>query len=195
MKKIFLMLLILPAACFAQQKKQWITNYWLSTNLSLLYSVQKRGTAASVDVGRNFSSGFKLGAGYSFLQLNENANVDVINAYLEKSIDTKTKALFFFAKPGIAIPKKTKTMASKISPYEYEDKKNGLNMQFGTGIRLKVKRHSFFLSAGYNITKYSITTKEYLLPVNPYNPFIDAPIFHNYKFSYSNILVNIGFTL
>jgi hypothetical protein len=68
-------------------------------------------------------------------------------------------------------------------------------MQFGTGIMWKVKRHSFLLSAGYNITKYSIITKEYVVPVNPYNPFIDAPIFHNYKLSYTNILVNIGFTL
>jgi hypothetical protein len=195
MKKIFLMMLIFPATCFAQQKKHWIDNYWLSTNLSLLYSVQKRGTAASIDVGRNFSPGFKAGAGYSFLQLDENTNVDVISAYLEKSIDTKTKALFFFAKPGVAIPKKTKTIASKISPYEYDNKKNGLNMQFGTGIMWKVKRHSFLLSAGYNITKYSIITKEYVVPVNPYNPFIDAPIFHNYKLSYTNILVNIGFTL
>jgi hypothetical protein len=116
MKKIFLMMLIFPATCFAQQKKHWIDNYWLSTNLSLLYSVQKRGTAASIDVGRNFSPGFKAGAGYSFLQLDENTNVDVISAYLEKSIDTKTKALFFFAKPGVAIPKKTKTIASKNKP-------------------------------------------------------------------------------
>jgi hypothetical protein len=195
MKKLFLVIIILPTICFAQQKKQWLDKYWLSTNLSLLFSVEQKGTAANVDIGKTFKHGLKVGLGYSFLQFDINTKVDVVNAYLEKSIDTKSKALFFFAKPGIAIPKKIEILATKISPYEYNSKKNGFNIQLGSGIRWKVKRHSFFLSAGYNITNYSFTTKEFVRPVNPYNPFVDDPIIHNYKWRYSNILVNLGFTL
>lgn len=195
MKKIILIIFILPSICFAQQKKHWVDDYWLSANVSLLYSIEKRGSAASIDFGRNFKHGFKAGVGYSFLQQNINTKVDVINAYLEKSIDTKRNALFFFAKPGIAIPKKSELIAAKISPYEYDTKKNGLNLQLGSGIRWKVNRHSFFLNAGYNITKYSIITKQYIMPINPYNPFVDDPIIHKYKWTYNNILVNIGFTL
>jgi hypothetical protein len=195
MKKIILILLLLPTIIFAQQKKQWIDNYWLSTNLSLLFSTEKRGTAISVDIGRNVKHNFKIGLGYSFLLLDVDTKVDVINAYLEKSINAKNNALFFFVKPGIAIPKKAEMLASKISPYQYEHKKNGFNIQLGSGIRWKVNRHSFFMSAGYNITNYSFTTKEYVQPVNPYNPFVEDAILHNYKWSYSNIFVNLGFTL
>ena len=195
MKNIFLLILLLPNFCAAQKKKNWINDYWFSTNLSLLHSIEKRGASLNFDVGKNFIHNFKIGAGYSFLLLDLDTRVDVINAYFEKSIDTKNNALFFFAKPGIAIHKNTLNLASKISPYEYMGKKNGFNFQIGSGIRWKVKRHSFFLSAGYNFTNYSFTTKEYIQPVNPYNPFVEDAIIHNYKWSYSNILVNLGFTL
>ncbi len=195
MKYIFLIALLLPNFCEAQKKKNWINDYWFSTNISLLHSIKKRGNALSFDVGKNFKHNSKIGVGYSFLLLDLDTKVDVINAYFEKSIDTKNNALFFFAKPGLAIPKNTLTLASKISPFEYVGKKNGFNFQFGSGIRWKVKRNSFFLSAGFNFTNYSFTTKEYLQPVNPYNPFEENFVLHNYKWNYSNILVNLGFTL
>jgi hypothetical protein len=196
MKKILLFFLVLfPTLCLAQKKKSWVKDYWVSTNLSLLHSIEKRGAGISFDAGRNLKYGIKIGAGYTFLQFDLITKIDVINAYLEKGIDGKNNALFFFAKPGIAIPKKAKQIAVKYSPYEYEDKKNGLNLLLGSGIRWKVKRHSFFLSAGYNITKYSFTAKESVLAVNPYNPFVENPIIHIYKLSNNNVIVNIGFTL
>jgi hypothetical protein len=177
------------------QKKNWIDKYWLSTNISLLFSNDKRGTGLSIDAGRNFKHGIRLGAGYSFLQFDENKKVDIVNAYIEKSIDTDKRSLFFFAKPGIAMPNKAKTLASKISFYEYRDAEAGLNLQLGTGIRWKIKRHSYFLSAGYNITQYSFNTTEKLRFVNVFIPETFEEVIHNYKFSYNKILINIGFTL
>jgi len=195
MKISFIILLIFPMICFAQQKKHWVDNYWLSTNLSLLYSIENLGNAAAIDIGRSFKHGFKIGAGYNFVQFDEDTKVDVVNAYFEKSIDTKTKSLFFFAKPGIAIPKKAKILSNKISPYEYVAKKNGFNFQVGSGIRWKIKRHSFFLNAGYNITNFSFDTREFIMPVNPFNPFVEEPIMHNYRLNYKKIFMSIGFTL
>jgi hypothetical protein len=195
MKKVIIIILLSPIFCTAQQKNHWIDNYWFSTNLSLLHSIEKRGAGISFDVGRNINNICKAGLGYTFIQFDLNTQVDVVNVYLEKSIDAKRNALFFFAKPGIAIPKKAMVLADKISPYEYEGKKSGFNIQLGSGIRWKVKRHSFFLSAGYNKTNFSFTAIQFVQPVNPYNPFIDDPINHTYKLSYSNIIVNLGFTL
>ena len=195
MKKILVILFIFPCICFAQQKKHWIDHYWLSSNLSLLYTYENRATAASIDVGRNFKPGLKLGAGYGFIHFDENTKVNIVNAYFEKSIDTKNRALFFFAKPGLAIVKKAKSLSNKLSPYEYVTKKNGLNVQIGSGIRWKIKRHSFFLNGGYNVTNFGFVTKQYVLPVNPYNPFVEEPIIHNYKLNYKNIFMSLGFTL
>ena len=108
---------------------------------------------------------------------------------------SKNKALFFFAKPGLAIVKKAKSLSNKLSPYEYINKKNGLNVQIGSGIRWKIKRHSFFLNGGFNVTNFSFLTKQFVIPVNPYNPFIEEPILHTYKLNYKNIFFSLGFTL
>lgn len=195
MKKILIILFIFPCFCFAQQKKHWLDHYWLSNNLSLLYTVENKATGASIDLGRNFKYGLKLGAGFGFIQFDENTKVDIVNAYFEKSIDSKNKALFFFAKPGLAIVKKAKSLSNKLSPYEYVNKKNGLNVQIGSGIRWKIKRHSFFLNGGFNVTNFSFLTKQFVIPVNPYNPFIEEPILHTYKLNYKNIFFSLGFTL
>lgn len=195
MKKILIILFTFPCFCFAQQKKHWLDYYWLSNNLSLLYTVENKATGASIDLGRNFKHGLKLGAGFGFIQFDENTKVDIVNAYFEKSIDSKNKALFFFAKPGLAIVKKAKSLSNKLSPYEYVNKKNGLNVQIGSGIRWKIKRHSFFLNGGYNVTNFSFLTKQFVIPVNPYNPFIEEPILHTYKLNYKNIFFSLGFTL
>jgi Outer membrane protein beta-barrel domain len=195
MKKLGIVLLLLPTICFAQKKKHWYNNYWVSANVSLLHSIAKRGTGLSIDAGRNLKPNIKAGVGYTFLQFDIITKVDVLNLYLEKSINSKNNQLYFFVKPGIAIPKKAKAIAETYSSFEYDNKKFGLNMQLGAGIRWKVNRHSFFLNGGYNITKYSFTTKQDILPVNPYNPFFEDPIFHTYKIYHSNILVNLGFTL
>ena len=195
MKYIIIFFWILPQIGIGQQKKSWIDHYWVSANLSLLHSIEKRGSGFCIDMGRNFKSNYKLGIGYSFLQFDEITKVNVVNVYLEKSINAKNNQLFFFAKPGITLPHHIKILAANKSPYEFYEKQNGYNLQLGSGIRWKVNRHSFFLNGGYTITNFSFTAKEFLVPINPYNPFADDPINHKYKLSYSNIIVNIGFTL
>jgi hypothetical protein len=195
MKTIIIFFLLIPIFCSGQQKNHWVDNYWVSTNLSLLHSVEKRGGGISFDIGRAIKNTYKAGIGYTFMQFDLDTKVDALNLYLEKSINTKKNALFFFAKPGISIPKRANLIASKFSQFDYVGKKNGFNIQLGSGIRWKVNRHSFFLSGGYNKTSFSFTSNQFLQPVNPYNPFVEDPIKHTYKLSYSNIIVNLGFTL
>ncbi len=195
MKKLFIICTLLFPTLINAQNKNWLNKYWLSTNISLLYSNEKKGTGFSIDAGRNFKYGLKAGVGYSFLQFAANKKVDIINAYLEKSIDVDKSALFFFAKPGIAIPNKPKIQVKEFSFYDYENAKSGLNFQFGSGIRWKIKRHSYFLSAGYNISQYEFTTKQSLRFINPLNPFETETIYHNYKLAYTKLFINIGFTL
>ncbi len=191
--------LILVAFIFPQavnaQKKNWIDQYWVSASVSLLFGNDKMGTGYAVDAGRNFEHGFKAGVGFGYLQFDAFKKATIFNAYLEKGIAFDKKALFFFAKPGIAIPIKPKEQANKISFYDYDNAKMGGNLQFGSGIRWKIKRHSYFINAGYNITGYSFTTKETIGFVDPFNPVFNETIIHKYKLSYTNILVNIGFTL
>jgi hypothetical protein len=195
MKKIFIIIGFFISLSTNAQKKNWVDNYWLSTNVSLLFSNEKRGTGMSIDAGRNFKYGIKVGLGYSFLQFDADKKADILNAYFEKSIDAEKRSLFFFAKPGIAIANKPKKQAEKISYFEYESAKTGLNLQLGSGIRWKIKRHSYFLSAGYNISQYSLITKESIKFINPINPDLIETVYHTYKWNYNKILVNIGFTL
>jgi hypothetical protein len=185
---------IIPITVNAQ-KNDWINNYWVSTNVSLLFGNDKLGTGFAVDVGRDFKHAVKAGIGLAYLQFDSYKNATIINFYLEKSISSDKRDLFFFAKPGIAIPNRPKDQASKISFYEYKNAKMGGNLQFGSGIRWKIKRHSYFISTGYNFTNYSFTTKQTIGIVNPLNPSLAENIIHNYRLSYSNILVNIGFGL
>ncbi len=195
MKKALIICALFYSTLINAQNKNLLDKYWLSTNISLLYSNEKRGTGLCIDAGRNFKYGLKAGIGYGFLQFAANKKVDIINAYLEKSIEVDKRALFFFAKPGVAIPNKPKTQVKEFSFYEYENAKAGLNFQFGSGIRWKIKRHSYFLSAGYNISQFEFTTKQSLRFINPLNSFETEIIYHNYKLAYNKFLINIGFTL
>ena len=95
MKKLFIICLIFPSFCLGQKNNNWLKNYWLSSNVSIIYSVENVGTAVAADVGRSFKKGFKIGAGYNFLQFDKATQLDVVHVYLEKSIDTKSRALFF----------------------------------------------------------------------------------------------------
>ena len=66
-------------------------------------------------------------------------------------------------------------------------------MQAGAGIKWMVGRHNFFISTGVTKAAYSIYTTEYPVPVDPYNPFVENPVSHQYKFKFARLAFNMGF--
>ncbi len=194
MKKLILYFAILLPIITNAQKKNWIKNYWISANTSFLFDTDKRHIGFSVDAGRNLKHNLKAGIGYSYIQFDKEKNIAVVNAIVEKSIEADKRALYFFAKPGIAIPLKPKVHVKNFSYYEFENYKAGFNLQLGSGIRWKINRHGYFLNAGYNISNYSFTTKQ-TVTYNVINTLKTETHYHTYKVGYNKVMINIGFIL
>jgi hypothetical protein len=197
MKRFALFYLIaLPIIADAQKKGSSINNYWIASNISLLFDTDYKGTGIGIEAGRYLKKGIAVGMGYNFLQLNNTNKVNVLQATIEKSIGDKKSKLFFFAKPGIAFAKNQKLQTTKYTNLEYYKSKAGFNLQVGSGIRWMINRHSYFLNAGYNFTNYTLYTKEYQsVPVDPYNPFFEDAVVHTYKLNFTKLIISIGFTL
>jgi hypothetical protein len=196
--KSFLFLVLFFASIvngIAQKKMQWTKNYWLSSNITLLFGDEQNGTGVQLDVGRQFNKGIKTGLGYSFYQFNQFNKVNEIHLYAEKSIGKDKKQLYFFASPGVAFGNNPKEQLQKMSSYEFKKSSPGINLQFGSGIRFMVSRHSFFIRAGYSITKYALYGTEYPTPIDPFNPFYEDAIEHQYKLQYNKLNISLGFTL
>jgi hypothetical protein len=199
---LILILLVNSVICNGQQKKCWIDNYWASANVSILltasdYETNTKtiGTGFTIEAGRNLLKKYRVGLGYSLIQLNEIDKIKTYNIYIEKFIKDKSRELYFFAKPGIACVANANEMISKVNRFELNKSKAGFNFQVGTGIRWKIKRNSFNLGAGYHLIKYSIVSNEYPIAVDPYNPFEQPLIKHTYKFEKSRVVINIGISL
>ena len=197
--KIALVLLCLfcnSACSFAQQKKAgWYKNYWVGVNASLLKGTEDERTtiAAFADIGRHAKHNFMFGAGTGFVNFQNNKKASVIYGYAEKNIGDKNRKLFFYSRPGIAFANKPVMQVQEISRFEYWKNNPCLHLQAGGGIKWMVDRHSFYLSTGFSKTTYSIFTKEYPVPVDPYDPFTEAAIVHKYEFVFNKLIFNMGF--
>jgi hypothetical protein len=201
MKKYILLLnVLITISCIAQQKNKWYDKYWAGANVSILFSSETNtnnsgiSVGANVDVGKNLKNNYKLGVGYGHLQFDAITKINTLTIYSEKSFTSKKRALFFFAKPGIAFAVNKLELANALSWFEYYKSTPGFQLQVGSGIRWMINRHSYFISAGYNSTKYKIFSKEYPVAVDPYNPFVDEPIVHTLKLHHTKVMVNFGFT-
>jgi hypothetical protein len=193
-------LIFLLAICkntIAQQKKgKWYNSYWLAVNTSILKGTEEEKSTIGVfaDVGRFVKHNFMVGAGAGFVNYQKDKKVTVVYGYLEKNIGDKNRKIFFYSKPGIAFAYKPTVQLQTIDRFEYWKTKPGLHFQAGGGIRWMVGRHSFYISTGFSKVTYSIFTKEYPLPVDPYNPFIEDDIVHKYEFGFSKLIFNMGLT-
>lgn len=188
-------LLSSSAGSFAQQKKAaWYKNYWIGINTSLLRGAEDEKTtiAAFADIGRYAKHNFMFGAGAGFINFQNNRKATVVYGYAEKNIVDKNRKLFFYTRPGVAFAYKPLMQVQEINRFEFWKKSPGLHLQAGAGIKWMVGRHSFYISTGFSKTTYSIFTKEYPLPVNPYDPFTESAIIHKYEFAFNKLIFNMG---
>jgi hypothetical protein len=95
----------------------------------------------------------------------------------------------------MALPSKPKEQLTTVSRFDFEKTKLGMYLQGGVGIRWMVNRHRFFISTGLSKTTYGFTAKQFTVPVDPYNPLYEEAILRQYKFAFTRMQFNMGFTL
>ncbi len=182
----------------AQKKPTMLKNYWAGANINILYGMPKTGVGFNINMGQKLKYGMNAGIGYGYNEFNDVSKVSIINLIIEKNFTAGNRSLFFNCKPGIAIPVRGKTQFDNFgsnwwgNTYEYEKKKNGLNLQTNIGIKWLVGRHNYFLSAGYNITKYSLYgyEKTYDRDGN-----VNGKLAHQYNLQNNKVMISLGFTL
>jgi len=182
---------------FAQQKKSdWYKNYWIGINTSLLKGSEDEKMTVGVfaDIGRYAKHNFMFGAGMGFINFQKDKKATVVYGYVEKNVGNENRKLFFYSRPGIALAYKPVMQIQEIDRFEFWKKSPGLYFQAGGGIKWMVGKHSFYISTGFSKTTYSIFTKEYPLPVDPYDPFTENAIIHKYEFTFNKLIFNMGLT-
>jgi hypothetical protein len=181
----------------AQQKnRNKLQKFWIGASTALLNGTanKKLGTAFFIDAGLFLKHNYMLGIGGGAINFDEKRDATIFYGYAEKNIGNNKRKLFFYAKPGITLPSKPKEQFATISRFDFEKAKLGMHLQSGVGIRWMVNRHSFFISTGFSKTTYSFTAKQYTVPVDPYNPFYEEAIIHQYKLAFTRMQFNMGFT-
>ena len=179
-----------------QQKNSLYKNYHFGINTAILKGSgeEKATIAAFADAGRSIRHNFIVGAGAGFLDFQNEKKATAVYAYGEKNTGGKNRQLFVYVKPGLAFAYQPQMQLQNIDRFEYFKRENGLFIQSGVGIKWMVNRHSFFLGTGVSRLSYKIYSKEHPVPVDPYDPFMEAAIVHQYKFVFSKLLFNMGFT-
>lgn len=195
MRKILfgLFLIFCNATLFAQQKK-WYDDYWVSANVNLLFS-QNNNTGGGMDFGKTIKNNYVIGMGFDVQQFNEIAKATTLHLYAEKFIKGKKRELYFFGTPGVAFSNNTEQHLQQISRFEYKKSIPGFHLHFGSGIRWMVKRHAFFINAGYGISNYKILANNYPIPIDPYNPFYEDVVVYQYKLQYQRVVISLGVRL
>lgn len=196
--KQFIFLLCMFLCCntvAAQKHKKWFDNYWLSVNTSLLKGASSdySSIAGFAAVGRYIKKDILAGAGVGYVNFKDNNNAVMVYGSFEKDIVGKKRSLFFYAQPGLSFANKPIKQLEGIDGNEYNTSKPGFAAQAGAGIKWMVGRHNFFISTGILKTTYSIHTTEYPVPVDPYNPFVEEPIAHEFRFKFVKLSFNMGF--
>ncbi len=200
MEKIFffLALYIYHTCAMAQgYKPMRYKNYYASAQTSLLKGAADEYTTigAFAEGGKYIKNNFSAGAGAGFINFQNSKKAIVLYLSIEKNIGANKRKLFFYGKPGIAFAWKPVIQLQEMAVTEYWKKRPGLYLQAGSGIKWMVGRHNFFISTGLCTTGYTIYAKEYPVPVDPYNPFIEAAIMHKYQLTFTKLIFNAGFTL
>ncbi len=195
MRMLFIILLCGCTVVNAQTKKRWYDSYWLNVNTSFLKGAASdySGIAAYIAAGRYIKKDLLAGAGVGFVNFKDNSNALMVYGSFEKDIIGKNRRLFFYAKPGLAFANKPTIQLEGIDRNEYDNARPGFAVQAGAGIKWMVGRHNFFISTGVTKAAYSIYTTEYPVPVDPYNPFVENPVSHQYKFKFARLAFNMGF--
>jgi hypothetical protein len=194
MKYISIFILFITNLQAPAQKKHWIDKYWLASSVQVLYG-QNTGTGVHVDIGKTIGQHFNIGMGYGYMEFNEIQKANLFSLYAEAFVKQRNTQLYAFIKPGMALAHKAKDQLATLSRWEFSKSNMGSNLQLGTGVRFMVKRHAFFIQAGYSTTNYSMHAKEYTTPVDPYNPFYEDPINHTYKLQFQKIVLSLGIRL
>jgi hypothetical protein len=182
----------------AQKSKHLINKYWGGANVNILYGIPKTGVGGNINLGKKLKKGINIGIGYGYNEFNDINKLSIVNLIIEKDFRVGQKSLFFNFKPGVAIPLNGKEQFENFGSnwwwdgYEYEKKKNGLNLQANAGIKWLVGRHNYFLSAGYNITKYSLKGNE---NIYERDGTVKGKLAHQYNLQYNKVIVSLGFTL
>ncbi len=192
MKKIFSFLLLVLSCkiAFTQLKKQhWTRHYFLSGNVAILYGGDKTGTGINVDLGKNLSKNFKIGVGYCFAQFAELKKVSILNLVVEKDFVFDKRTLFINVKPGIAIPLFPSKQLTLYDWNNYNNAKNGFNLQSNIGIKKSLGSHSYFVSIGYNTTTYTLTSSQNLFTPIPNKT---ETIIHNFALSFNRLQLCLG---
>lgn len=195
-------LLVTALVCFccaagnAQTKKNWYDKYWVTASTSFLKGAASdySGIAGYFAAGRYIKKDLLAGAGVGLVNFNDNNDALLLYGSFEKDIMVKSRSLFFYAKPGVAFANKPIKQLEGIDMNEYDNARPGFAVQAGAGIKWMIGRHNFFISTGVTKAAYSIYTTEYPTPVDPYNPFVENPIKHQYQFKYARLAFNMGFT-
>lgn len=197
MRRLFFILLIC-CSCFAgsaQTKKHWYDKYWLSASTSILKGAASdyTGIGGYGALGCYIKKDLLAGAGVGFINFKDDNNALMLYANFEKDIIVKSRRLFFYAKPGLAFANKPAKQIAGMDRNEYDKARPGFSAQAGAGIKWMVGRHNFFISTGITKAAYAVYTTEYPIPVDPYNPFVENPITHQYKFNFARLSFNMGF--
>ncbi len=194
----FLVVFFLLSQNAIAQQKHWYDTYWASGQVALLFGTQSTaiGTNLSIDVGKKLGKNYSVGVGYNKVDYNNINATNNISLYTEAYKTAKNRELFIYAKPGLSFAKKPQMqVANLLGVAEYTKSNTGSILQLGTGIRWMVNRHAYFTSFGYIINHYTIQATEYPRPVDPYNPFVEPQLKHQFNFKYQKVIVNFGVRL